>query len=211
MFCSNCGTQMDDADLFCPNCGTKVVDVENVPPTQPQYQYQQETFSENVNAEQVYAAPAYTAPVSSVSSGSSIGKYVGVGFGVLGIISLFLKVISIHIPEDISSFMKFMGVREGYGSWNFFQLMTEAEIAWLFWLTLISIILVIVLQLTNHPKLSLIGCLGMIFAAFILTVAMGDMPRQVRAYMKYGIGFYLFIISIIGCVISGIITRKKRK
>ena len=30
MYCSNCGTKLDDNAKFCPNCGTKVVSAETV-------------------------------------------------------------------------------------------------------------------------------------------------------------------------------------
>lgn len=204
MFCSNCGAQMDDDALFCPDCGTKVINLEESP--KPQNQAQPKIVSEKVKT-----APAFKSPGTPVSSGNSMGKYLGAGSALLAFISLFFKFFIINIPDDISSFMQFMGVRKGYGSWNLYQLMTEAEMPWLFWLTVVCIILVIVLQLTNHPKLSLLGCLGMLFTIFILSMATSEMPRQFRAFMKYGIGFYLFIISTVLCVVFAIVTRKKRK
>lgn len=40
-FCSNCGTQLEDATKFCGSCGTKQPEVQPQPQVQPQYTYAQ--------------------------------------------------------------------------------------------------------------------------------------------------------------------------
>lgn len=202
MFCSNCGAQMEDSDLFCPNCGAKVVNVD-----EGQEASVEQEPSVSGNTAPVYAAVAAPSSVSGVS----VWKYVGVFSALLGFLSLFLKYICIDIPDSVADFMSLAGVRDSDASWNFYQFMKDAEVAWIFWLTIVFIALVIVLQLTNHPKLSLIGCFGMLFGNIFVAIGLTQLPVRVRHFVKYGFGFYLLIFATILCFLSAFLTKKRRK
>lgn len=208
MFCRNCGTKMDDSALFCPNCGTEVIREKTL--KKPQ-EYSEENYTPQQNnpendyapvqdySENNYAnAQTYNAPAQRMSSGISIGKYLGIAAALIAFVSVFLTFASVEV----------LGFRQ---TANFHEWMVESDVGWLFWLTLVSILLVILLQLTNHPKLSLIGCAGMIFTIVIISVAMSEVRHQFGNMAKYGIGYWLFLISTILCVVSAIITKKRRK
>lgn len=55
-FCSNCGTQLEDANKFCGICGAKQPDVQPQPQIQPQVQPQPQAYAQPYGAPQ--AAPA---------------------------------------------------------------------------------------------------------------------------------------------------------
>lgn len=218
MFCRNCGTKMDDSALFCPNCGTEVIREKslkkpqeypevNYTPQQthaeddyaPVQDYQADNYApvQNYQENNYENAQTYNAPVQHMSSGISIGKYLGIAAALIAFISLFLTFASVEV----------LGFKQ---TANFHEWMVESDVGWFFWLTLVSILLVILLQLTNHPKLSLIGCAGMIFTIVIISVAMSEVRHQFGNMAKYGIGYWLFLISTILCIVSAIITKKKR-
>lgn len=204
MFCRNCGTKMDDSALFCPNCGTEVIHEKNLQEYSEVDYTPQQTYPENDYAlvqdhpENSYAnAQTYNAPVQRMSSGISIGKYLGIAAAFVAFVSMFLTFASVEA----------LGFRQ---TADFHEWMVESDVGWFFWLTVVSIILVILLQLTNHPKLSLIGCAGMIFTIVIISVAMSEVRHQFGNMAKYGIGYWLFLISTILCVVSAIITKKRR-
>lgn len=69
---------------------------------------------------------------------------------------------------------------------------------------LVAALVTIVLFLTNHPKLSLIGPAVMAFMFMALKVA-GD-----ERNLNSGIGTYLYLVVIIVCIVCAFATKKHR-
>lgn len=208
MFCSNCGAKMEDTDLFCPECGTKSVNVESsrkaAAPVQKENVFESKAFSAE-KAPSSYNAPAGITPAKPLkttggtSSFSLIGRFVAAGAGLLAVISMFMTV----------AYAEAMGIKQ---SASFMEMLEEGDVAWLFWFALISAVLVIVLQLTNHPKLSLIGCAGMAFTIGIITFAINEVRNNPwGTLLKYGTGYYLYLIATILCIVCAFLVKKVRK
>lgn len=120
MFCTNCGSQVDDGLQFCPNCGNKLEPLNEEPvvkaaaaqqtyqqpagpvyqqPTQPAYQqpvqgaYQQPAYQQPVYQQPVYQQPVYQQPAPQPAP---VKRRNGAGVTglVFGIITLVLLIIS---------------------------------------------------------------------------------------------------------------------
>ncbi len=59
--------------------------------------------------------------------------------------------------------------------------------------------------LLNHPKLTLVGVLPLLLVALVMVMTASDYG------LALGIGFFLYVIGLIACVVMAFMTKKIRK
>ncbi len=189
MFCNNCGKELVDNATFCPECGTKAdMGAANIPP-----------------AGGMGNIPFNRAPGAGAAAGMGTFKTMGLVSGALALLSLFLNWVKLA-SDKLAQLGRVFGEEDG--SFNFFRLMEEGEIGALGIATVVFIIVFLIFQLTNHPKLSLIGCIWMAFMLGLCFWAVGEANSYFVMY-KYAIGFYLFVLATVLAFVSAIKGKKR--
>lgn len=165
--------------MFCSNCGTKMSDDAafcpecGTPVRQGNGGNPQQTVNQNI----------YQAPIQSrkeiPAAGSKKAKIIIAVSGFLTFLSMFLS----YIVGSLSIYQRY-------------KTMQEEKI---FWIACVFILLVVVLNVLNLQKWSLIGSLGMlvfVLGQFIETFQL----RRIMGRPSMGIGFWLFLGSSIVCL-----------
>ena len=128
-------------------------------------------------------------------------KYVGIAAALLAFLGLFLPNVVI---EDFG-LSSYMGVSQP--SYSYFSIMSESEVTFMIALAVISILLVILFQAMDIPLVSLIGCAGMLFCAYMITVAVDGGGSAVN----YGIGFWMLLIGGFVCIFAAFFAHRPKK
>ena len=128
-------------------------------------------------------------------------KYVGIMAALIAFLGLFLPNVVI---EDFG-LSSYMGVSQP--SYSYFSIMSESEVTFMSALAVISILLVILFQAMDIPLVSLIGCAGMLFCAYMITVAVDGGGSAVN----YGIGFWMLLIGGFVCIFAAFFAHRPKK
>ena len=128
-------------------------------------------------------------------------KYVGIMAALIAFLGLFLPNVVI---EDFG-LSSYMGVSQP--SYSYFSIMSESEVTFMIALAVISILLVILFQAMDIPLVSLIGCAGMLFCAYMITVAVDGGGSAVN----YGIGFWMLLIGGFVCIFAAFFAHRPKK
>lgn len=119
--------------------------------------------------------------------------------------SIFVKISGIvsMVVAFMSLFMSWLKAKVNYtisDSYNFFELMDEADKAIVCVLPIISILIYILFQIKKKSKLSLIGYAGMIITIILYIFTVQSTPNH--KYFSYAGGFIVFVATtvIVGAV-----------
>lgn len=69
---------------------------------------------------------------------------------------------------------------------------------------IVGLLWVAVWFLLNHPKLTLVGIVPLVLVALVLLMTASDFG------LNLGIGFFLYVIALIVCVVMAFMTKKQR-
>lgn len=220
MFCRNCGHEVLPGDRFCGSCGTEVVTAQGMQPRKVSNQKSPAAEGSAAGTEHTYREPlkdkkqSYTqdrplegkaelkqpetrAPLFS----PDYRKYVGIIAALVAFLGLFLPNIVIN-DFGLSSYI---GVSQP--SYSYFSIMAESGVQPMSVLAVGSILLVVLLQAANIPLVSLIGCAGMLFSVYMITIAVDGS----NGGADYGIGFWLFLIASFVCVFAAFFARRPKE
>ncbi|MDO5346009.1 MAG: zinc ribbon domain-containing protein [Lachnospiraceae bacterium] len=210
MFCGNCGQPIQPEDCFCGNCGAKIiVKPEHTYRTQPSDEKpkQVQVRPSDEKPQQVQVKPSerkeeVSQPETRMPAFTAeYRKYVGIIAALAAFLGLFLPNIVIN-DFGLSSYLDI-----SRPSYSYFALMSESDVTFMSLLAVGSIMLVILLQAGNLPLASLIGCAGMLFCAYMVTVA----ESGSRGTVDYGVGFWLFLFASIVCVFAAFFARRPKE
>ena len=186
MFCNNCGKELVENAEFCPECGTKV----------PRNDAGMSGSYGGGSASQTpdggfpaggFAGSGMPNAALNRSTGNTF-KLVGIAAGVLAFLSLFMGWL-----KPAGELREWVGNR----SINFFTFMEEAEGGFLVPLVIILIIVFVVLQVLDHPRISLISPIGMTLVLAFLTVYVNSQLNDFAKVVSFAFGYFLFIIAIV--------------
>ena len=200
MFCKYCGQELPDDSKFCFNCGRQLT-----------------SNPVKTNAGQAKKKPVrkdpVVKPVKPVTQQAGLPdafvyfKYVGIIAPIIAGLTFFLKWV--QVKNEFIGYLGYYlgGVKESY---SYLSICKEAAShSAVFAVVLISsfvpIIAVIVLQLTNHPRFSLIGWGCMIFPIGYILMIMAD--DDITNYFKLAAGFSLYVFLYILIFLSGLLTK----
>lgn len=179
MFCTHCGTQMDDGAKFCTNCGapagtpaTNTQEAAQPQATQPVYQ--QQTAYQPQGGAMPYYAPQATRKVVNV----------------FALIAAAVLAVAMFLPY--ASLDGYMSVSLSEGDGVFFLVVAG-----------VAIVGALVKQNVIVIIAGVIACI----LTVIEVTAFADMPMG--DYYTKGIGFYLMIIASVFLLISGSIKNKR--
>lgn len=173
--------------MFCSNCGAKMSDdsafcPECGTPIKP---------GNSGNSHQTINQNSYQAPMQSQkeipAAGTKQAKTIIVISGFLVFISLFMDAVKI-----------------GEGSASIYERLKVMRAEGVFWIVCVSILLVIILNVLNLQKWSLIGSLGM-FVFMIAEIAeVFKFKKATAGYASLNIGFWLFTAATTVCLVVAV-------
>ncbi len=187
MYCKYCGKELPVGSEFCSNCGEKISETTSTPkPT-------------SRPTPRPTPGPARRPGQSDVVA---YMKYVGIISPILSVLTFFLKWMKLKSDLLSGASSYFLGKDS---SFTYLSICKESgHFILMMLLTLIPVVLVIVLQLMNHPRLSLIGWAGM----GIPLVLVGSAMNAGAAYAyKTGAGHSLYLFLYILIFLAGIMTK----
>lgn len=123
---------------------------------------------------------------------------------LVGMVGALIMLIAIFLPVMKASVF---GLSE---SANAFKLMNEEDLGILNVLAIGGSLIVILMQLTKHPKLSLIGVIMQVFYLIAVIVYYAD-NRDLGYGVKFTleIGFWLMLLSVIACIAAAFVGKRK--
>ena len=164
--------------MFCSKCGSEIQANEKFC---PRCGAPNETFRPDV-------------PQTPRSAGgrdsSSPGKSASVN--VIGPVSSVIALISLFLPFLTASALGFSQ------SVNFFELMSEADADIMNVIAVICILWIALTHLLRHPKISLIGAIGLVASLILVCVLYSDINDF--GIVSFGFGFWLFFAATVACI-----------
>lgn len=184
MICKNCGKELADNAEFCSRCGTRMEEKGALD-------------EKNVGKTEAYHVNLRDAGQSSTveKANTYIFKRVGIVAGVLAFLSLFMAQIKISdkglgILLEMGQSME--GKKTKFVLWDIMQ---NFEIGYFLMIVAVgSVLLIIFCQLLNHPRLSVIGCIGLTVIILILI----EEKHKANAYYdvyKFAAGYVMMNVA----------------
>lgn len=216
MFCTKCGAEIQLPAKFCSKCGMPVGEIPAPAPVSGQAYAgpaQSPVRAAYASAQMPGpAAPARTVPVPPPVSGARPVSKGKVRYGantLVGILGAFAVYVGMFLACATAS----AGVA-GYNvteSVSFFELMQEGDAEFVSIIVLVCIGLVVLFHLVKCPKVSLIGILGMLFGMGIFIWAVMETKSRAGGFaaISFGIGFWLYVIGIVVCMIGAFLKKNR--
>lgn len=190
MFCKNCGKELKDGSVFCSGCGAKIASKE----------LRSDERAEGANT--YFVNPGNENLPLAEKRQTSIFKIMGIFAGVLSFFSLLMDQVKVS-NEGLDFLMEMGGSITGsQPDTGFFNMIKNYE-SGMFWmgLAVVSIILIIVCQLVNRPRLSVIGCIGISIVILFIVSA----KHEANAYydlFSYAAGYILLNAASIAAYVA---------
>lgn len=188
MFCNNCGKELVENAEFCPECGTKV------PRNDAGMSGSYGGGSTSQTPDGGFPAGGFAGsgmPNAALnrSTGNTF-KLVGIAAGVLAFLSMFMAWLKTAWGGNISASL-------------FDSLKAEGGEVLVF-LVIAFIVVFVVLQVLDHPRISLIGPIGMTLIVAYLTIYVNFGVNKYGKVVSFGFGYYLFIIATVLAYIAAV-------
>lgn len=193
MFCKNCGKELADHAEFCSGCGTRIAE-------------QGALDGKDMGKTEAYRVNLRDAGQSSTleKTNTYILKRVGMFAGVLAFLSLFMA--QIKISDKGLNLLLEMGrsIGEEKTKFVFWDILQNFEIGYFLMIVAVgSALLIVLCQLLNHPRLSIIGCIGLSIIILILVEEKHKANAYYDAY-KFAAGYVMLNVASLLAYVAAI-------